>query len=222
MEGELSRTRAQAVHHGIDLYGPYRDQEELELDLFGTRCPNKRSWSTQRRFPRDDDDSDVDEGSELQHATPAFDVERLPLAYGSKTTETLIEAIFNPVRTTERRCESPFTVYVSQPSPLLPSSHSLGANSGDRDGIDSLGLGLVNLPPDPRPEFVRPVEVASVYSTESSSASSGSGAMSHSVHSQCSQTSAESKSISGRSGGRVKDWWWKKMASRPQTPVGQL
>jgi hypothetical protein len=35
----------------------------------------------------------------------------LPMDYGPKTTETLIEAIFNPVPTTSKK-ESPFTYYV--------------------------------------------------------------------------------------------------------------
>ncbi|EAU83829.1 hypothetical protein CC1G_09498 [Coprinopsis cinerea okayama7 len=42
----------------------------------------------------------------------AFDVQRLPVAYGPKTTEALIDAIFNPTVTTDKRRENPFTVYM--------------------------------------------------------------------------------------------------------------
>jgi hypothetical protein len=134
---------------------------------------------------------DTDEGGdskpnddETEHSTPtlpskpkpkikekprSFDPERLPLAYGPKTTETLIEAIFNPVKTTEKRKESPFTVLVSSvddnddggggvpirleagdrfpsssirpDSPRRPASRS-GSGSGVGAGLGIMGLGL--------------------------------------------------------------------------------
>lgn len=43
----------------------------------------------------------------------AFDVQRLPLSYGPKTTESLIEALFNPGPTTEQTDDDPFVIYVS-------------------------------------------------------------------------------------------------------------
>ncbi|KAJ3528085.1 hypothetical protein NMY22_g9543 [Coprinellus aureogranulatus] len=43
----------------------------------------------------------------------AFDVQRLPLAYGPKTTESLIDALFNPGITTDRTDDDPFVMYVS-------------------------------------------------------------------------------------------------------------
>ncbi|KAJ3856499.1 hypothetical protein EV368DRAFT_32361 [Lentinula lateritia] len=56
------------------------------------------------------DDSDIEEP---RYEVP-FDVSRLPLAYGPKTTEMLIEAIFNPVRVTHHDSKgNPFTYYVS-------------------------------------------------------------------------------------------------------------
>ncbi|KAH6903270.1 hypothetical protein BKA70DRAFT_1433782 [Coprinopsis sp. MPI-PUGE-AT-0042] len=42
-----------------------------------------------------------------------FDIQRLPLAYGPKTTEVLIDAIFNPTLTTDKSKENPFTLYIS-------------------------------------------------------------------------------------------------------------
>ncbi|TFK28293.1 hypothetical protein FA15DRAFT_75915 [Coprinopsis marcescibilis] len=41
-----------------------------------------------------------------------FDVKRLPLAYGPKTTEALIDALFNPVLTMDKKRDNPFTMYV--------------------------------------------------------------------------------------------------------------
>jgi hypothetical protein len=43
----------------------------------------------------------------------AFDVQRLPLAYGPKTTESLIDALFNPGITTDKTDDDPFVMYVS-------------------------------------------------------------------------------------------------------------
>ncbi|KAJ7111497.1 N-terminal C2 in EEIG1 and EHBP1 proteins-domain-containing protein [Mycena epipterygia] len=48
---------------------------------------------------------------------PAFDVRALPRAYGPRPTESLIEALFNPVPVREARLVSPFTRLVSAEPP---------------------------------------------------------------------------------------------------------
>lgn len=101
-ENEVYHTRPR----GLNLYGPYEDQEDLEIDLLGKRKKNTsfhRTVSSVSSIP----------------PTPIFDPERLPHAYGPKTTETLIEALFNPVVVGERRRESPFTVFVDPAKPPL-------------------------------------------------------------------------------------------------------
>lgn len=53
----------------------------------------------------------------------AFDIQRLPLASGPKTTEALIDALFNPAATTNKENQGPFTMYVS---PLeLQTQHAM-------------------------------------------------------------------------------------------------
>jgi hypothetical protein len=264
-----------SLNHGIDLYGPYLNQEELELDLFGTRCPNKPLSITSSNRSRsrlaytcaeegyhsaECLDSDLEEDSQPDHSnlhdpiavtpiartqsqTPVnptfFDVEKLPMAYGTKTTETMIEAIFNPVKTSEERCESPFTIYVPPPVPTITAVTTTTivnpsqTNNGSSEYTQA------------RPSSQRQMEVASVYSTESSSTSSGgsasagsasahsgqSGTLSRSIHSQISQTSrgsvvsvggaGEGGGLEKTGGGKVKDWWKKTVgSSRPGTPAG--
>lgn len=52
-----------------------------------------------------------DQGTHIRVA--AFDVKRLPLAYGPKTTESLIDALFNPGITTDKTDDDPFVMYIS-------------------------------------------------------------------------------------------------------------
>ncbi|KAF9452133.1 hypothetical protein P691DRAFT_756733 [Macrolepiota fuliginosa MF-IS2] len=271
LDGDHYRIPRGQPAYSMDMQG----SEEIGLGLFSARCSTATdgkqrltSWTasattTTSRFEADDDDdSFIDvyqEGSDLDTpapgptpvratspAPPAFDIQRIPLAYGTKTTETLIEALFNPVKTSERNCESPFTVYVPSPPALsrkLPPSavyrsSSTRTKNSDRSRLSDvsgsgsgLGLqGLVNLP-DVKPVIAVEGEAASVYSmnTEESSVSSGSGSgsgvMSQSVHSHHSHNSLGSHhgAEPRAAGGRVKDWW-KKMASasRPGTPVGRV
>ncbi|KAJ2915756.1 hypothetical protein MD484_g4700, partial [Candolleomyces efflorescens] len=53
----------------------------------------------------------------------AFDIQRLPLAAGPKTTEALIDALFNPAATTNKENQGPFTMYVSPTE--LHAQHAL-------------------------------------------------------------------------------------------------
>jgi len=109
----------------LDLYGPYQNQEELEFDLLGgplrTARPPKTRSRDQDVDQNQSQDSDLnqqdgeEEGEEEEEEEETFDVHRLHVAYGPKTTEALIEALFNPVRTSEKRRESPFTYYEPKP-----------------------------------------------------------------------------------------------------------
>ena len=64
-----------------------------------------------------------------------FDVNRLPLAYGPKTTETLIEKIFNPLPTSSP-LPSPFTYYVSPDEKEGgPGNERVGANGNDVEAV---------------------------------------------------------------------------------------
>ncbi|KAF8062516.1 hypothetical protein FPV67DRAFT_1703388 [Lyophyllum atratum] len=115
---------------GLDLYGPYYDQEELEFDLLGGRAVSSNSSKTKKGKGKGDENEEKLEkylttpsapprrGRE-RAPTQSFDPSRLPLAYGPKTTETLIEVLFNPVRTTHEARESPFTVYVRRSRGVL-------------------------------------------------------------------------------------------------------
>ena len=144
----------------MNLYGPYRDQEELEKDLLGTarsgRLTGKfpksaRSARSQRTINRKpshgsttpvesdseeelppDDMDDLDDDVDL-----AFDIQRLPHAYGTKTTETIIEALFNPVKITDIQYESPFTIYEPPPPVMAPEATN-------KKSINGIGLGLSN------------------------------------------------------------------------------
>lgn len=133
----------------LDLYGPYQNQEELEFDLLGgpplrTVRPPRTVKSRHVATSRDQDvdqsqDSDLnkdgDEEGEEEEAD-AFDVHRLHVAYGPKTTEALIEALFNPVRTSEKRRESPFTYYEPKPKKDSESKKPVGLGltmEGEKD-----------------------------------------------------------------------------------------
>jgi hypothetical protein len=149
LDKEVVKRRPRA----LDLYGPYKDQEELEIDLLGTsksaRFPKTAkserriptTSKTERRIPittnlhdsfttdtiaedeeEDLESEDVHEEEEEEQVGVAFDVRRLPYVYGTKMTEMLIDALFDPAKTSLKHEESPFTVY-EPPSPAS-SSHS--------------------------------------------------------------------------------------------------
>ena len=148
----------------LNLYGPYRDQEELEKDLLGTarsalgtarsgrltgRFPKSaKSAKSQRTIDRKPSNGsttpmeseseeeqppyDFEEDDVVDDVDLAFDIQRLPHAYGTKTTETIIEALFNPVKITDMQYESPFTIY--EPPPPVTA---IGKKS-----MNDIGLGL--------------------------------------------------------------------------------
>jgi hypothetical protein len=112
------------------------------LNLYGYGTPGKTIKPSHSKS----------KSSDSNPASP-FDVSKLPLAYGPRTTETLIEAIFNPVPTSSKK-ESPFTYY----APPEPPKTKRGG-SGEEE--DEIGITVDSAP--------------SVYSTESSSLGHGSG-----------------------------------------------
>jgi len=199
LDKEVVKRRPRA----LDLYGPYKDQEELEIDLLGTsksaRFP--KTAKSERRIPttttnlhdsftttdtaEDEGEEDlesegVQEEEEEEQVGVAFDVRRLPYAYGTKTTEMLIDALFNPAKTSLKHEESPFTVY-EPPSPAS-SSHSagitprVGARSHVNKSAGVMGLGLTGVPPLDRNATIgkrhgstTTTASSSVYSTSDSS-----------------------------------------------------
>lgn len=180
LAGFLDSTTSKRRPRALDIYGPYKDQAELEIDLMAapksavpfTPIPSARprtpglngtnehpraplsmgrqnsnqSHTTEERTSLDGydhyegasddvhihhDSDDMLDPHSLSHPTVgvAFDVHRLPFAYGTKTTETLIEALFNPVRISEQREETPFTIYEPPEPPLNDSPESLSPTS---------------------------------------------------------------------------------------------
>ncbi|KAF9011636.1 hypothetical protein BDZ89DRAFT_1077576 [Hymenopellis radicata] len=104
LENDIYNTRPR----GFDIYGRYVEEEgEEDSDSSDSHSIRSRS-SVQREAP-----NIPDIGPEAP-----FEVARLPLtyAYGPKTTETLIEALFNPVQLPNRMRrggrDNPFVLYV--------------------------------------------------------------------------------------------------------------
>lgn len=227
LEDDVYLTRPRA----LDLWGPYHNQQELEMDLLGgtsipelqsaaagksrsksrTRARSKsRPRARHARMPSNgknsmvsaedsdaemfvdaEDDSDTEEP---RYEVP-FDVSRLPLAYGPKTTEMLIEALFNPVRVTDHNLNSnPFTYYM--PPEEVKQEEARRERQRDKDRTVRA-----------RNFTGRGTPAESLYSTEDAASSSG--------HTG----SQEHGDVRGRTG--VKGWWSRKKLgpSRPGTPV---
>lgn len=188
LAGFLENDNVKKRPRALDIYGPYHDQDELEIDLLGakstamprtaksTRRPSDKSKNS---YPYGDGGSDSEEDQSVEQEGEdvgvAFDVERLPFAYGTKTTELLIDALFNPVRITEKKDESPFTIYVP-PSPPSRNRSEIGIGLGlsgvvmDRPGATlSTAGGLTH----PRRQQSTS---SSVYTTTSTTSSTGSRA----------------------------------------------
>ncbi|KAK7053011.1 hypothetical protein VNI00_004332 [Paramarasmius palmivorus] len=298
LDNDVYRTRPQA----LELWGPYYNKEELEMDLLGGASipdPNnphskhrRKKGARSRSRVREDDSSNEHthgngngnaNGNGNGHANPRvaysiathddsddeqayhdatsdsdydsddnryevpFDVSRLPLAYGPKTTEILIEAIFNPVKVVkphgrlEKERESPFEVFVDadeekarkehirqvkmdrkrERDALASSVEHQHEGAGDRDRERTIGrwngFGFGSRSCSGQGNQS---EVASVYSMEDSS-SIGHHTNSTEEHSTGSQEHDDTR---GRSAG-VKAWWARKMTpangqtSRPGTPA---
>lgn len=264
LEDDVYLTRPRA----LDLWGPYHNQQELEMDLLGgtsipelqsaaagksrsksrTRARSRARSSTrarskshtrpptrQRHHTRmpsngkssmysaeaedsdadmgpdseDDDNSDTGGGPEARYEVP-FDVSRLPLAYGPKTTEMLIEALFNPVRVTDHNLQNsnPFTYYVS-PEEVREEEEARKERQEDRDEtLRARGFSGRRTP-----------HSESVHSTEDNTSSSG-----HTGPHSLFQEDSNGDHRGRRTG--VKGWWSRKKlgstptgSSRPRTPV---
>ncbi|KAF8152917.1 hypothetical protein B0H34DRAFT_800193 [Crassisporium funariophilum] len=209
LESDLVRKRPRA----LDLYGPYQNQEELEIDLLGAARSARPKTAKSARIPSEGistaESSSEDERPSLEEMTEdvdvAFDVQRLPLAYGTKTTETLIEALFNPVKIAEKRNESPFTVY----EPALTARPKLDANGG-------IGLGMRGVAVDRNATIGRrqgSMASSSVYSTSSSSAS---------MHTTTTSESAGSKGQSREGGGGGRAEAYQGIVMARSTPEGRV
>lgn len=175
LDNDVYRTRPRT----LDLYGMYYDTRSKGEKQHKGTTPN--NWGD------------------------PFDMSNLSSAYGPRTTETLIEAIFNPVPSHSER-ESPFTYFV-------PLEHQGGkaspvsARSGNSDRRDRNGS-------------VHSAATSSEYtdSVKTRSISSRSG---HSLSSH-----GHSSEFGGGGGEEEKHRpWWRKIGtgsvgcSRPGTPV---
>ncbi|KAF8961459.1 N-terminal C2 in EEIG1 and EHBP1 proteins-domain-containing protein [Flammula alnicola] len=187
----------------------FLENDILEIDLLGTaksaRLPRTARTARQvsdkshpLEIESDANSENSDDGENAEDGTEAvgvaFDVQRLPFAYGTKTTEMLIEALFNPSRITEKREESPFTYYE-------PHHAAGGGGGGQKPKPEDIGLGLSGVILDRNATIgKRQGSLAttasgseSMYSTSSSSAS---------VHTTAATSESSPKSRSREAGSR--------------------
>lgn len=214
MEKESVKKRPRA----LDLYGPYKNQEELETDLLSglkstakvpkTARSERKIFDTSSRnhteTETEDETTSFEEHETGDEVSVAFDVQRLPVAYGTKTTEMLIESLFNPVKVFDKTEESPFTIY-EPPSPDSPPRMRQGPSGGGVIGLGrSSGSRGQNLPT----RQTSYEESSSMHATTSDSASEQSHTTSSSLHSRSLQS------------GRVQAQ--KVMANARSTPRGRV
>ncbi|KZT26015.1 hypothetical protein NEOLEDRAFT_261250 [Neolentinus lepideus HHB14362 ss-1] len=185
-KGEILAGVAGLLHNEV-----YRSPAWLNrtLDLYGEHSDGVRS-------------ADPDATVTSRKGVP-FELDQLPSAFGPRTTETLIEAIFNPVPTTSMT-SSPFTYYVP---PGSEKAKELDGGAEDGRGGGSSGSASVDS------------EKQSVLSgTDSASALTSSG-----MEASPSLATSDSNSevVSANGSGRHKGWWSRKIGgygSRPGTP----
>ena len=144
-----------------------------------------------------------------------FDVNRLPLAYGPKTTENLIEAIFNPVATSEKKKESPFTYYVPPEEKGKGKAKTIGSGVAVAVGTGG-GLAVYDNATTRRQGQADALSVCSTgSSSEDTYASAHTASTSETGRSWRSRSTYNLNEDVG--GGRVKGWW--KKIGRPMTPT---
>ncbi|KAJ3517071.1 hypothetical protein NLJ89_g744 [Agrocybe chaxingu] len=240
LENDIVKKRPRA----LDIY------QEHDEPLKSARVPKtakserKVSPST-TTSPDTDSDDEYFEYSEEEDELPeiaesvevAFDVRRLPVAQGIKTTETLIEALFNPVTTNEKSQETPFTIYEPFSAGPTPTAYGLGLTGIpiDRHATITVGRG-----------YPQRGTHTSRYSTSSSSASvrtttsdsskslpSRENSFSQSEHSSYSgpyhgmRATPEGRVVVDNKGqdestsslGGMRGWWKRAIGSRPGTPT---
>ena len=251
----------------LNLYGPYRDQEELEKDLLGTARSGRLTGRLTGRFPKSaksaksqrtierkpSDGSTTPMESDSEEEPPydmddpdddvdvAFDIQRLPHAYGIKTTETIIEALFNPVKVTDVQHETPFTIY--EPATALTTETT------KKKSMNDVGLGLSSALDHNHNQNVGKRQNSDTgssfyhYSTGSSSTSlhttttssskgkskeSGSGGPSrhgsvreapHVARESVEEEDLTATATTSTFGGSVRGWWKRHITPRPETPM---
>lgn len=157
-------------------------------------------------------------GASLNNKTDPFDMSNLSSSYGPRTTETLIEAIFNPVPSHSEK-PSPFTYYVplekgNKRSPITPTTtNGFNTSPNSSDG-------------NRRKASIRSTATSSEYASVHSNSTSG-GAQSLSSQSGHSYSSNGHSSEFGVNvdGEEKQKSWWRKIGtasvghSRPGTPA---
>jgi len=172
-----------------------------KLDLYGMYYDNEGKGDKHRK------------GATLNLGADTFDMSNLSSSYGPRTTETLIEAIFNPVPTHSEK-ESPFTYYV--PLEREKKSFPLGL------GLDTNDNGSGSLNPHEKDGSMR--STATISSSYASVRSNSSSGKAPSLSSR-SGRSVSSHDRSSEFGGRgteeekTRHWWHRIGHSRPGTPI---
>ena len=162
--GFLEKESVKKRPRPLDLYGPYKNQEELETDLLSgfkstakvpktvrsIRNVSDGTFNSNLETETEDDESheatSFEEPEMTDEVNVAFDVQRLPAAYGTKTTEMLIDSLFNPVKVTDMTQESPFTIY-EPPSPDYPLPSKIDVTQPS-SSYRPVGLGLTGMTHD--------------------------------------------------------------------------
>lgn len=128
----------------------------------------------------------------------------LSSSYGPRTTETLIEAIFNPVPTHSER-ESPFTYYVPwEGKKASPISATIKDALSDGDRGHRMNESLRS--------------VATTQSSEYSGSAKTRSMSSQSAHSYSSHGHSSEFGVGVTEEEKPRSWW-RKIGSRPGTPL---
>jgi hypothetical protein len=152
-------------------------------------------------------------GTTLKSGIDPFDISNLSSTYGPRTTETLIEAIFNPVPTHSEK-QSPFTYYVPlERQGKRPSIISSGYNTSS-NGSGSLNEQGGN-------GSVHSTSTGSEYASVHSDSASGKppSLSSQSARSVSSHGHSSEFGVEGGGEDKHKSWWRKIGHSRPGTPA---
>lgn len=179
------------------------------LDLYGMYYNNKQDMDSGGRQRRD---------STMVNRSDPYDISNLSSAYGPRTTETLIEALFNPVPTHSEK-ESPFTYYVPLDQELKESPAMHAKSLFDISPSPTGSPSTSNRSHHSRKSSLHSTTTSSDYATSGNPPSTSS----RSVHSYSSQGCGESGQP--RDEAQVeKRSWWKKIGShyRPTTPSSTI
>jgi len=170
------------------------------LDLYGRYYDTQDKGESQRK------------GTTLKFGIDPLDISSLSSSYGPRTTETLIEAIFNPVPSHSEK-QSPFTYHVPlEQQGKRPSILSSGYNTST-NGSSSLKKGANG--------SVHSTSTGSEYASVYSDSTSGKppSLSSQSARSVSSHGNSSEFGVGGGGEDRHKSWWRKIGHSRPGTPA---